>query len=31
MTLNLHEDSLILCEHGARLGDNGLDACHPLS
>ena len=31
MTLNLHEDGLILCEHGAGLGDDGLDAYHPFS
>ena len=31
MTLNLHEDGLILCEHGVGLGDGGLGACHLLS
>ena len=31
MTLNLHEDGLILCEHGAGLSDDDLGACYPLS
>ena len=31
MTLNLHEDDLILCEYGVDMSNDGLGACHPLS
>ena len=31
MTLNLHEDCVVLCEQGDGLKDGGLYACHPLS
>ena len=31
MTLNLHEDGVVLCEHGGGLSDGGLYACHPLN
>ena len=30
MTLNLHEDGLIMCQHDVGLSDDGLGACHPL-
>ena len=31
MTLDLHEDDLILCEYDTGLGHGGLSASHPLS
>ena len=31
MTLNLHEDGVVLCKQGGDLRDNGLCACHSLS
>ena len=31
MTLNLHEDGLILCEYGSGLSHGGLNASRPLS
>ena len=31
MTLNLHEDGLILCEYGVDMSHGGLSASHPLS
>ena len=31
MTLNLHEDGLILCEYGAGLSHVGLSASHSVS
>ena len=30
MTLDLHEDDLILCEHGAGLSHDSLSASHPV-
>ena len=30
MTLNLHEDGLILCEYGAGLSHGNVSASHPL-
>ena len=30
MTLNLHEDGLILCENGAGLSHGSLSASHPV-
>ena len=31
MTLNMHEDGLILCEYGVGLSHGDLSASHPLS
>ena len=31
MTLNLHEDGVVLSKQGGGLRDVGLYACHPLS
>ena len=31
MILNLREDGLIMCKHGAGLSNGGLGACHPLN
>ena len=31
MTLNLHEDGMVLYEEGGGLSDDDLYACHPLS
>ena len=31
MTLNLHEDGMVLCEQGGGLSNDDLCACHPLS
>ena len=31
MTLNVHEDNVVLCEQGDGLSDSGLSMCHPLS
>ena len=30
MTLNLHEDGLILCEYGIGLSNGSLSASHPV-
>ena len=31
MTLNLHEDGMVLCKKGGGLSNGGLYACHPLN
>ena len=31
MTLNVHEDGVVLCEQSDGLSDDDLCACHPLS
>ena len=31
MTLNLHEDGVVLCKQGGDLSDDSLYASHPLS
>ena len=30
MTLNMHEDGLILCEYGAGMSHGSLSASHPI-
>ena len=31
MTLNLHEDGVVMYKQGGGLSDDDLNACHPLS